>query len=91
MYPLPLLRGTPLFRGKGHFLWVPNPSFTLHSGDTLTTQTVTDPKEGGTIKFDMPVKKLPINTASETVRVAEELMDYAMFTGNKQLSDLSLR
>ena len=27
---------TPLFRGKGHFLWVPKPGFNLHSGDTLT-------------------------------------------------------
>ena len=36
----------------------------------------------------MPVEKPRINTASETVRVVEELMDYAMFTGNEQLPDL---
>ena len=28
--------GTPLFRGKGHILWVLKLGFTLHSGDTLT-------------------------------------------------------
>ena len=40
----------------------------------------------------MPFKKPQINTASEAVRVAEELMDFAMLTGNKQLlSDLILR
>ena len=26
---------TPLFRGKGHFVWVPKPGFNLYSGDTL--------------------------------------------------------
>ena len=29
------VEGTPLFRGKGHFFWVPNPRFNLHSADTL--------------------------------------------------------
>ena len=36
----------------------------------------------------MPVKKLQTNTASEAVHVAEELMDYAMFTGNERWSDI---
>ena len=39
----------------------------------------------------MLVKKPQINTASEAVCVAEELMDYAMFTGKEQLSDLVLK
>ena len=39
----------------------------------------------------MLVKKPRINPASEAVRVAEELMDYATFTGKKQLLDLMLK
>ena len=27
--------GAPLFRGKGHFFWVPKPGFNLLSGDTI--------------------------------------------------------
>ena len=30
---------TPLFRGEGHFFWVLNPRFYLHSGDTLVLRT----------------------------------------------------
>ena len=41
---------TPLFRGKGHFFWVPKPGFKLHLGDTLTTQNVTDPNRVDKIK-----------------------------------------
>ena len=26
------IEGTPLFRGKEHFFWVPKPGFYLHSG-----------------------------------------------------------
>ena len=37
----------------------------------------------------MPVKKPRINTASDAVGVAEELMDYVMLTGNEQLSEVS--
>ena len=33
------IEGTPLFRGWGHFLWVPKPEFYLHSGDTLALKT----------------------------------------------------
>ena len=29
------IEGTPLFRGKRHFFWVPKPKFNLHSGNTL--------------------------------------------------------
>ena len=32
--------GTPLFSGKGRFLWVPKPRFNLHSRDTLTLKKV---------------------------------------------------
>ena len=28
------IEGIPLFRGKGHFSWVPKPRFNLHSRDT---------------------------------------------------------
>ena len=34
------VEGTPLFRGKGHIVWVPKPRFILHSGD------MTDYKKG---------------------------------------------
>ena len=27
------IEGTPLFRGKVHFFWIPKPKFKLHSGD----------------------------------------------------------
>ena len=41
------LEGTPLFREKEHFFWVPKPTFNLHSaGGHLSTQKVTDHKEG---------------------------------------------
>ena len=30
--------GTPLFRGKGHFFWVPKPQCNLPSGDTLVNK-----------------------------------------------------
>ena len=33
------IEGTPLFRGWGHFFWVPKPEFYLHSGDTLALKT----------------------------------------------------
>ena len=34
---------TPLFRGRGHFSWVPNPRFNLHAfRGHLSTQNVTD-------------------------------------------------
>ena len=40
------IEGTPLFRGKGQVFWVPNTAFDFHSGDTFSTQNVSDPKEG---------------------------------------------
>ena len=36
------MEGTPLSKGKGHFLWVPRPRFNLHSRDYTTSS----PSEG---------------------------------------------
>ena len=33
------IEGTPLFRGKEDFFWVPKPGFNLHSADTLKLKT----------------------------------------------------
>ena len=41
------VEGTPLFIEKGHFVFVPEPRFNLHLGDTFnSTQNVTDNEEG---------------------------------------------
>ena len=33
------IEGTPLFRGNGHFFWIPKPGLNLHFGDTLGLKT----------------------------------------------------
>ena len=35
LYLLLLLNGIPLFKGKGHFFWVPKPEINFHSEETL--------------------------------------------------------
>ena len=50
------IEGTPLFRGEGHFFWVPKPAFNLPSGNTLVLKK--GPTTKRVDKFHCPLVKM---------------------------------
>ena len=53
LYLLLLLKGLPLFRGKGHFFWVPKPEINFHSEGTLALKPQLTMKRVDELKFTL--------------------------------------